>query len=291
MAWLRKNAEALLRNPLYAAAFAALCMFMPFMAWLGWGWLVLATLRYGYRYCAYVSVGATLGIIVLVGLLEGAWSLAWFNIGVFIIPLALFALLLRQSVSMNFTLQCVAIAILVLLLIADFFQVMTPTAISTFLKCRFEQVITTDPTVAQNLDVFAEQFAWSWPTGLFWVYVFGLFLGRWFQAALDNPGGFKREFYSLRLNFWIGCAAFIIIALSFVLPPSVLLIATVGLTLNVLVLFGLSLVYKWVEAKNWSKWIIVGVYILLLLLPVVALPALSMLAVIDSVADLRKKLV
>ncbi|MFI4954486.1 MAG: hypothetical protein ACHP9Y_01080 [Gammaproteobacteria bacterium] len=287
---MRRWAETLLSKPLYAALFAGFCMFVPLLSWVGWGWVALAALRYDPRYSILVLLGAIVGIFAITNVIGEVWQVAAFHAILFIIPIWVFSLVLRTTVSLNFTLQCIAISLLVLMLIADFFQLMTPASISEFLQSRFNHVVTFDAETLQSMNAFAEQFAVSWPSAFFWVYLSGLFLGRWWQAALDNPGGFQREFHALRLNFWVGSISVIFLLISFWLPLNSMTMAASGLIMSLLLVAGLGVVHYWVAFKKYSTWVLIGVYAGLFLLTIIFLPILIVIAATDSMTDLRKKI-
>jgi hypothetical protein len=289
-ATLRKWAETLLSNPLYAAVFAGCCMFIPFLAWIGWGWVALAALRYDVRDSLLVLGGAAVGVFAITLAVGEVWIAAVYHIAFFILPIWIFSQILRITVSLAFTLQCLAISLTVIMLLVDFFQLMTPAMISEFLQMRFNHVVTLDAAALQNIDHFAQQFAASWPSAFFWVYLTGLFLGRWWQAALDNPGGFQREFHALRLNFWVGSITFIFLLVSFWLPMNIIVMAATGLAVSLLLVAGLGLVHYWVALKKYSSWVLIGVYAGLFILTIIFLPIVVVAGAIDSVVDLRKKL-
>lgn len=290
-ATLRRWVETLLSHPLYAALFAAFCMFVPFFSWVGWGWLALATLRYNdIQKGLWVLLGAMVGIFAITFFIDEVWQVAVFHILLFILPIWILSLVLRVTVSLNFTVQCATISILVVLIIVNIFQLMTPAMILEFLQSRFNHVVTFDAAAMQNMTEFAEQFAVSWPSAFFWVYITGVFLGRWWQAALDNPGGFQREFHALRLNFWVGSLSVIYLLVSFWLPLTSSVMAASGLIISMLLLAGLGVVHYWVAYKKYSNWVLVGVYAGLFLLTILFLPILIVVAATDSMADLRKRI-
>jgi hypothetical protein len=290
MATLRNWTEAVLKKPAYAALFAALTMVLPFVQWIGWGWVALTTLRYGAQYGLYVVLGASAGILVAVGMLGGDWLMGAVQIGLFIVPIWIGSLILHHTVSLSFTLQVMALGLLVVTLAAHFLQVVDVESLATYLQSLLSQGAVLDATQQDEIKVFSEQFAISWPAALFWIYVTGLFVGRWAQAALDNPGGFKQEFQELRLNYWVGSVAFVFVVISFWMPMSVMLLATSGLVTSLLAVAGLGLVHYYVALKKWSSWVLLIVYLGMFLLTIILLPLLAVLAAADSVLDIRKRL-
>lgn len=288
---LRSWTEAVLQRPLYAAGFALLCTVIPFAEWVAWAVLVLTTLRYGLRYSASVLSAIAVGVVLFVGVLNGMMGMAVIHVVLLVIPIWIFSLVLRYSVSLNYTLQMMALAILLVILLVGYAGYNNPLVISDYLLQRMQDITATVPMdVQQNIRAFAEFFVLYWPTSLFITYMFALFLGRWWQAALDNPGGFKREFHALRMHYSVGGAALVLMLLSFWQPDNVSLLAACILAATLLSIAALGLIHCWVETKQWSNWFLVGIYVGGFFLSVFIVPLMVVLAAVDSAADLRKYL-
>lgn len=286
----RSWTETLLSKPLYAAMFAGACMFLPFVQWVGWGWISLSTLRNGLTYGLYTVLGAVAAILILVGGISGSWWMALGQIVALVIPIWIFSLVLRNTVSLSLTLQAIAISVLAVFLVTHFLDLINTEALTARLEQLFTQDAPVDESTQYNVQSFSEQFVASWPAALFWVYIAGVFLGRAAQAALDNPGGFSKEFKELRLNYWVGSISFVFIIVGFWLPITVLLLAVTGIVTSLLVVAGLGLVHYYVSFRKWSGWVFVAVYASLFLLTMVMLPLLIVLAAADSVFNIRKRL-
>jgi len=109
-------------------------------------------------------------------------------------------------------------------------------------------------------------------------------IGRWWQAMLYNPGGFRQEFHSLRFDprimvFLLG----LILAGLMDIPP---LDGWLPLFCVVPMLAGLAVTHYAVARKAMgTPWLVLS-YMTLLLVP----PAIILLGFIDSVVDLRKRI-
>ena len=118
-----------------------------------------------------------------------------------------------------------------------------------------------------------------------------LFIGRWFQGLLFNPGGFSEEFRSLHLDRRMGIIAVIVLlAATFAggIPGNlaVNLLFVIG---AVYTLQGLSLVHAVVTyTRAHSAWLI-GLYTLMLFLPPQVALALSAAGFADSWMDVRAR--
>ena len=119
-----------------------------------------------------------------------------------------------------------------------------------------------------------------------------LFIGRWWQAVLYNPGGFQEEFHALRLNKSVAMAA---------LGVMLLAIATAGgggnaatdLAMVMLTLYavpGLAFVHDFVAIKKASVGWLVGLYFLLVLFMVQLIVVLAFVGIMDSWVNFRPRL-
>jgi len=112
-------------------------------------------------------------------------------------------------------------------------------------------------------------------------------LARWWQAALYNPGGFQTEFHQLRLPVWLtGTLALAVFGLSNVADMTQWLFM-----LAIPLLFaGLALVHGLVEQMKLGRIWLLAIYAGLLLSSVMVFTLLALLATLDSVFGLRKRL-
>lgn len=114
--------------------------------------------------------------------------------------------------------------------------------------------------------------------------VLALLLGRWWQALLFNPGGFKEEFHQLRLN---RVHALVCVAAS-------LYCASRGLDYHFwtllfalpLLISGIALVHSVVALKNWPGQVLFVFYASLVIYP----PWVIALAIVDVWINFRARL-
>ncbi|SFB98703.1 hypothetical protein SAMN05660443_1010 [Marinospirillum celere] len=106
-----------------------------------------------------------------------------------------------------------------------------------------------------------------------------LFLARWWQALLYNPGGFQEEFHQLRMPSWFPIA-FGVVILAVALGIQ-LLLPLVPLLFVPLLIAGLALIHWVVAIKQYNTFWLGMLYVLLLF----ALPYLSVLLVLIAMAD------
>ena len=129
-------------------------------------------------------------------------------------------------------------------------------------------------------------------TGVVYLTMINLFIARWMQSMLFNPGGFRNEFHALKLDRRLGIFLVIIGAVSMFTSGNI-----ANYALNALILIaalyslqGLAIVYAVVAALGAHVGWLIALYILMFFaLPYVML-ALSCTALADNVIDIRARI-
>jgi hypothetical protein len=120
------------------------------------------------------------------------------------------------------------------------------------------------------------------------VSLLALMLGRFWQAALYNPGGFAAEFRELRFPLSL---ALLLLAGMLIGPNLGLEMAMLTPLCSVPLAFaGIALVHGLVAKGRLSRFWLVGLYITLLLFMQLIYPLLVVLAIVDSLFDFRGRL-
>jgi len=111
-----------------------------------------------------------------------------------------------------------------------------------------------------------------------------LLLGRWWQAVLYNPGGFREEFHSLRLTRWFAGLVLALVVGSMVTPPGIVsdLASVMG---AVFLLQTLAVMHAIAAMRGWHVGWLIGAY---LILPLMLRPA-ALLGLADSFVDFRAR--
>ena len=276
---MRALAEFIMKGRLQAVAVAGLGVGTLVFAWVGVAAAVLVLLRKGLAEGAYVvfwallpaiavaTIGADVGpLTMLLGASATALVLRntqqWSNALVTAAAVGLFsALLLTQFAN--------AYLVSVLELVQPMLQQMQASAPGAF-----PEITTGD--VAALIGVSAV--LWS---------TLAVMLGRWWQALLYNPGGFRLEMWQLRLSPTITIGLVVVM----------LLLSKVGgdyrfwaiMCVMPIVIAGLALVHGVVGRLGLGRaWLIVFYVALLILRPLWV--ALILAAIVDSWIDIRRRL-
>ena len=193
------------------------------------------------------------------------------------------ALILRNSVSWSHTLLgLVALstlaALLQLVLVPDLLAQLTA-SLAEFVKQLFSEV---EPSTVEmpGQTVVVGMIAYITAVGS----LFGVIVGRWWQAALYNPGGFAEEFQQFRLNTIqaVVCMAAAIYCLT--QSPDYRSWAT--LFVLPLLVMGVAIVHRFVAVKRMGTQWLIGFYVLVFLLDIIA-QLLVIVAFLDTWLNFR----
>jgi hypothetical protein len=271
---------------LVAAGSAVLSLVLPLVALLSSAVVALATLRQGPREGALVMGIAGLGSGALAWLALGApWPALGFLL-VLWVPLWGLALTLRATGNLALVVQVAALMGLLILLgvylatgdpAAQWAQFMEPLRAGLV-----EGGVVTKPDSRPLVETLAKWMTGAFAASLYAQFLLALFIGRWWQAVLYNPGGFGSEFRDLRLHPALGWLAPALMAVRLLQPqaawPSDLLLLLVPL----LLFQGLAVVHGIRVALGAGVGWLIAVYVLL----VVALPYAEGLVCALGLADL-----
>lgn len=99
--------------------------------------------------------------------------------------------------------------------------------------------------------------------GFFLQLVIALFIGRWWHSLLYNPGGFREEFYSLRLSRILALAVIPLMLVGIISSEAMMLDGVVMLVMAAFAIQGLAVAHASLNGMNAGGWLI-AVYVLLL---------------------------
>ncbi|WP_444959167.1 hypothetical protein [Microbulbifer sp. ZKSA002] len=122
----------------------------------------------------------------------------------------------------------------------------------------------------------------SWVLALF--TTLSLVLGRYWQALLYNPGGFRQEFHQLRLPRWLAVVGMLLWLLCLITPGYALWGLVITLPLQVA---AIALIHWQVANRNWGLGPLVAMYVMLVIAAIPLAGFLCGLALVDSWIDIR----
>ena len=111
-----------------------------------------------------------------------------------------------------------------------------------------------------------------------------LVLGRWWQALLYNPGGFREEFHQLRMPLPLAATGMLVWVYSLLTQDYAFWGAVVAFPM---VVAGIALIHWLVASRGWGRGPLVALYVALVIAALPLAGFLCGLALIDSWIDIR----
>ncbi len=144
--------------------------------------------------------------------------------------------------------------------------------------------------VKRSVQLFSRYMTGGIAAGTVYGLLFGLFLARWWQSALYNPGGFREEYLSLKVHPKLAIASIVVVMIAWFMQGTISEICW-----NITVLFavlytfvGASILHSAFSSVKTKRFMVPFLYITLILVPhMIAVVIIVGLA--DVWMDLRNK--
>jgi len=278
-----------------ASTLALISLLLPPISIVSSAAVALVTLRRGAYEGLFVllcssAAAATLGLLLL-----GGYQFALLYGLVLWLPVWIISMVLREGRHLTLAVE---IAVLIGALGVVFFYLYQdePAAMWQALLAQMVKPMIEAPAetavanIEQSLAVFAHYMTGIVAAGTVYGLLFGLFLGRWWQATLYNPGGFRQEYLSLNTHPWLAIASMVVIVIAWAGSGVVSEIAwNITILLFVLYTFIGAAVLHWILAgmKSGHFWVPMF-YLTLLIIPYAMLPV-ALIGLSDAWLNLRNK--
>jgi Predicted membrane protein (DUF2232) len=272
-----------------ASSLALLSLIMPPVSVVSSATVALVTLRRGAFEGLYVLACSSVAAGLLGFLAIGNYQFALLYVMVLWLPVWLISIVLREGRHLSLAVE-IAILIGVLGVMGFYLFTSEPAAMW---KAVLSQMVPADAPVVdiqRTIDTLAHYMTGIVAAGSVFGLLFGLFLGRWWQANLYNPGGFKQEFLALDTKPRLSIGSVAVVAIALASPGMVSEIAwNVSILLFVLyTVTGTAVLHTVLAGKKLGRYMVPMLYITLFLIPhamlLVALVGLS-----DPWLNLRNK--
>lgn len=280
------------RTRYHAIGVSALSLLMPPFSFVGGAVIGLATLRYGSTEGATVLAGSTAVFALAMWGLAGSIAPAAIFVVVTGLPALALCALLRTTASQGAVLTA-ATAAAGAVIVGLYLAVPDP---AQWWLDRFGAFLATqaggaDPRAYEQLSELLRAVVTGLPVAVMVTSACIVFLARWAHAALDNPGGFGREFRALRVGRSFATGAGVVAVLALFAAPSG---AGVGHDLLVLIVAacaiqGIALVHGLVALRGGARGWLIAMYASLLLVTPVAVLVLSVAGFSDAWIDYRAR--
>lgn len=271
-----------------------LSLILPPVSILSSAVVALVTLRAGEREGLLTGLLAAaacgfLGMIALGNALPviGLALLSW-------MPIWLLAMLLRNTRSLSLTVQAGLVFGLALIAVYQL-QFQDPVAewrklLEPVSRSLVESQLVDEAGRVRLLETLARWMTGVLAAGLFLQLTLSLLLGRWWQAVLYNPGGFREEFHGLRAGRALGYLTLVLLVVQLGLGTDLGLVRYLLVLLFTLYfLQGLAVVHAMVAQAGAGIGWLIGVYALLVLATYYAMSALAAAGFADTWLDIRSR--
>lgn len=278
---------------LVTASMAILGLVVPPAAWISAAAIVLVTLVNGPKSGLITTALSLLGAALFAFLIFSAPEVAVIFVLIAWLPAWLIASILRQTVSLAFSLQVLTLmsllAVVMLYVLYPNMGELWREPLDIMVKQLAEQ--STDFTLAELKQT--EDWIIAFLPGLFASSImFGtmlsLFLGRWWQAVFYNPGGFGKEFRSLNLGKVSALCAMALMLIAAIVDT----VFALAMVTVVFVLYGiqaLSLLHAAINIRQVNAAWLFLIYLIMFFVPHVLL-LLMLAGFADPWLDLRQRI-
>jgi len=279
-----------------ASSLGLLSLLFPPVSIVSSASVALVTLRRGGKEGLYVLAFSCLSSAILGILLFGNMQFALLYGLVLWLPIWVISIVLREGKHLSVAIQIAVlfgmIGVLGFYLYAD-----DPATLwQSVLSLMIQPMLASNPDVPleevkQSIKVFSHFMTGGIAAGSVYGLLFGLFLARWWQAVLFNPGGFREEYLSLRVHSRVALASLFIVAIAWFSSGIVAEICW-NLSILSLVLYafvGMAVLHSAFSEMKTKRFTVPFLYITLVLVPhVVAI--IVVVGVVDAWLDLRSKI-
>lgn len=281
---MRALADYVVRGQKQAIIAAVIAGCLPLLTWVGAAIVALVTLRKDWQIAVPVF---------LWGLLPG---IAWWLVGdpstlLVLIMTWLAAIVLRHTVSLLKSVTVVAALGIGLLLLIQWLAPEWMAQLHLLEQQVIQRLNVKWPGVEQQdlLELVSQMVLAMAALGIVVTSLSALFVGRWWQAQLFNPGGFQQEFHHLKLSPLFSLVLIALIGLGIYIKG--IGWAIIPLLLVPITLAGFALVHAIVKIKQAGTTGLLIFYVTFLLtLPYGSYLLLIAAVLLDSKLDFRSRL-
>lgn len=278
-----------------ASSLALLSLLLPPVSIVSSASVALVTLRHGWYEGLYVLICSCLSAALLGVFLFGSFQFALLFGLILWLPIWLISCVLKEGKHLT-----VAVEIVVLLgivAVIGFYLFVTDPALlwTAVLKDMIQVMLDSGSELSieevnQSIQLIARYMTGAIVAGSVYGLLFGLFLARWWQSVLYNPGGFREEYLSFRVQAKIATAGILIVAIAGLTSGVISEICwNISILFAVLFTFvGTSVLHASFSTVKTKRFMVPFLYITLALIPH-AIAVVILVGLVDTWVDLRSK--
>ncbi len=281
---------------LVASTLALLSLPFPPVSIVSSATVALVTLRRGGREGLYILVCACLAAGLLSALLQIGYQFALLYGLVLWAPVWVVSIILREGRQLAIAIEIAVVLGMVGVIGFYLYQPQPVQFWREVLAVMIQPMLQANPDapvemVKQSAETFAHFMTGAIAAGTVYGMLFGLFLARWWQAALFNPGGFREEYLGLRGHKALAIGTVLIAAVAGLAGGTL-----AELCWNLLVLLfvlytfvGAAVLHATFAVMKGSRFMVPFLYVTLLIIPHI-MALIAIIGLCDSWLDLRNKI-
>jgi hypothetical protein len=279
-----------------ASSLALLSLLFPPVSIVSSAAVALVTLRRGAGEGLYVLVCSCLAAAALSTLLIGNYQYALLYSSAFWLPVWLISIVLREGRYLALAIEIavmLGVAVVLGVYVLHDQPVQLWREVLNFMMQPMLEGKTDVPLeqIKQSAELLAHFMTGVAAAGSVYGLLFGLFMARWWQAVLYNPGGFKAEFLGLKGHFQLTLITLLVAVVGYLssgktaeLCWNVLLVLLVTYTM-----IGTAVLHSAFSVMKGSRFMVPFLYVTLMLIPHVMI-VIVLCGLTDTWLDLRNKL-
>ncbi|MGZ8187035.1 MAG: hypothetical protein ACXWTW_00435 [Methylobacter sp.] len=278
-----------LQAMLVASTLALLSLVMPPVSIVSSASVALVTLRRGALEGLTILVCSSAAAGLLGFFLLGNFQFALLYVIVLWLPVWLISIVLREGRHLSLAVE---IAVLIGMAGVIVFYLYHAEPAVMWKSVLTQMVPATAPVenVQHTVDILSHYMTGVVAAGTVFGLLFGLFLGRWWQSVLYNPGGFRQEFLSLSTKPRLALGSVAVVAIAWA-SSGVISEIFWNITILLFVLYtciGTAVLHTVFASMKLGRYIVPMFYVTLFLIPHAMLPV-ALIGLSDAWMDLRKK--
>lgn len=279
-----------------ASSLALLSLLFPPVSIVSSASVALVTLRRGANEGLYVLLFSCLSAALLGFFLFGNVQFALLYGLVLWLPVWVISIVLREGKHLSVAIQ-IAVLLGMLGVLGFYLYTNEPAAMwQSVLTVMAQPMLESTPDVPieeikQSIQVFSHFMTGGIAAGTVYGLLFGLFLARWWQSTLYNPGGFRDEYLTLRIYPKVALGSLLIVAIAW-LTSGIVSEVCWNLSILTVVLYtfvGTSILHSAFSEMKTKRFMVPFLYLTLVLVPHV-IGLVVIVGVADAWLDLRSKI-
>jgi hypothetical protein len=278
-----------LQAMLVAATLAMLSLILAPLSVLSSGAVAMVTLRRGAYEGLIILASSSLAAGILATLIQVSYQFILIYVLFLWLPIWLIAIVLREGRHISLAVE-IAVLIGIVGVVAYYLFNTDPALMWAQVMPKMVPANAPVEDVKRMIGLIAPYMTGIAAAGAVFSMLLGLFLGRWWQSLLYNPGGFRQEFLSLKTEPRLAMISLAIIGIAMLSSGVVSQIAwNTAIIMFVLYTFiGIAVLHTVFSGMKIGQYAVAMFYITMFLIPYSMIPV-ALVGFSDTWLDLRKR--